>query len=186
MTNSLCFIDNYPEAVSTVNVTENTIEFDGSLANFYEETFTTADLTDDTTFSLAHYPVSSGTIALYLNSGQQIQGTDYTVHGHIITMAKAVTDSADKIVVRYFAYASDITTDEVPVGTVLWQASSTAPTGYVLADGTTDYLIATYAALYAYCVANSLNEAGTLATQFQIKNLGMTVNTVTLYAIIKT
>lgn len=184
MTTSLCFVDNYPEAVSTVNVTNNTITFDGADANFYEESFTTATMTADTTFTLAHYPVSAGSIALYLNSGAQIQGTDYTVSGNIITLTTAATAS-DTVLVRYFAYEADLTSQVVPVGSVMWQASNDAPAGYALADGTTGYAIADYTALYTYCTDNSLILSET-ATDFIVKDLGQTVGAVVLYAIIKT
>ena len=185
MTNSICFVDNYPEAANSVTVTENSITFNGADANWYEEKFVLADMTDDTTFTLAHYPVSAGSIVVFKNSGAQIQGTDYTVHGDIIVMADDIV-GADTILVRYFAYDVVTTAGNVPIGSVLWQAAATAPTGYSLADGTTEYAIADYTALYTYATANSLVLSET-ATDFIMVDLsiGPTGGGTTLYAIIK-
>lgn len=185
MTNSICFVDNYPEAANTVNVTETSITMDGANANWYEETFVLADMTDSTTFTLANYPVSAGSIVVFKNSGAQIQDTDYTVSGNIIALTDAIF-AADTILVRYFAYDSATSSGNVVIGTVLWQASTTAPTGYALADGSTSYTIADYPALYTYCTDNTLIDSET-ATTFIIKDLtiGPTVGGVTLYGIIK-
>jgi hypothetical protein len=183
MSNDICFVDQYPEAAN-VTVEETTIEFNSAAANWYEETFAYTDLTDERSFTLAQYPVSDGSISVFLNSGAQRQGTDYTVAGNIISFVSSLT-AADVIMVRYFAYEAATDLGNVPIGAVLWQASGVAPEGYCLADGSTDYTIATYPALYTYCVDNSINQAGSTADDFQIKDLGMTVGAVTLYAIIK-
>jgi hypothetical protein len=181
--NSLCFVDNYPEAANSVTITENNVSFDGADANWYNEVFVLAAMTDDTTFTLANYPVSDGSIALFKNSGAQIQGTDYSVHGNIIVMADDIV-GADTVLVRYFAYATATSLGIVAIGGTIWQAAATPPTGFCLADGSTEYAIADYTALYTYATANSLVLSET-ATNFIMKDLGMTVGGVVLYAVIK-
>jgi hypothetical protein len=182
MANSICFIDNFPEA-SAVTVNETNLQFNGANADWYEERFVQADLTDSTTLTLANYPVSSGSISLFLNSGAQRQTVDYTVSGNMIVMTNAITAS-DIIMVRYFAYTATVELGTVPVGSVLWQASAVAPAGYNFANGLASYVISDYAALYTYCTANSLVLSET-ATNFVIVDLGMTVGAIALKAIIK-
>lgn len=180
-----CVNGSCPEVPTTITLENNNIQFNGANAGWREQTSLGSAMVDNISLTLSFYPVDDGAVAVFLNSGVQRQGTDYTVDGNIVTMTAALLDE-DEIMVRYFSYDAALASGTVQIGQIIWQASAGAPSGYNAADGATSYTIADYPSLYAHCTTNSLILSET-ATTFIIVDMtiGPTVGGTTLYGMIK-
>jgi len=180
-----CVNGSCPEVPSQISITNQNIQFNGANAGWHEDVFNGSAASANLSFTLSYYPVADGAVSVFLNSGIQRQGTDYTIDGNIVSMTNALLDE-DIVMVRYFSYDAALIGSDLAVGQVIWQASATVPAGFSAADGATSYVIADYPALYTFCSANSLINSET-ATNFVIDNLGIgpTLGGDTLYAMIK-
>ena len=156
-----CYQNSVPEAVSEVTVNETTITMDGAKLKWYDEYYTTVSAQYDSiskTLTLPHMPLSASAVQLVVNTGVQGQNTtgaakNFSVSSNLVALF-FTPDAADIIHVHYMAYESnEIDIGDEPVGTMQGYSGTTAPTGWLLMDGTTSYLIADYPALYAFCVA---------------------------------
>jgi len=162
-----------------VTVTSENIQYNGANAGWHQEVFAGSA---GTSFTLASYPVDDGSVKVYLNGVLQRQGTDYIIAGSIISFTSL--NAADVIAAVYFSYDAEIEKGNVPIGGIIWSASSAAPSGYSAADGATSITIADYPALYTFCAANALVDSST-ALAFVMVDLGQTINAIVLYAFIK-
>jgi len=161
MSNS--YFNSNPEAVQSITVTQNSITVEESDASFRQEykVFPSADIKlAGTTYYmlLDYYPISDGSVIMHYNGvGGQIQGTHYNVSGNIVTLLFD-PDTGATFFFTYFTYdAAGATSDnDIPVGVQMAFSGSTIPSGWCLADGSTEYAKASYAALFAWCTANSM------------------------------
>ena len=105
---SSCFCESCPEAVQTINITQNTLEVDGAAAGFGDQYFHggTADVGVGNTLTLSHTPLNAASVLVFLNSGVQGQDTgvpanNFTVSGAVVTLNFAPV-AGDVVHVHYF------------------------------------------------------------------------------------
>lgn len=179
---ALCFVDSYPEPTS-VTVNENVTQYNGINARWVEEVFTGASLVNHKSGALSYFPVANGAVTLFLNSGAQRQGVDYVLSANMFAMVSPLLD-ADVVMVKYLAYDTAVPDQELQVGQIVFSANNSAPTGFIVADGTTAHSKEDYAVLYAFATTYSLVLSED-ATTFTLKDLSIVAGGVTLSAHIK-
>lgn len=105
MTTSSCYCESCPEAPSTINITQNTVELDGDSSGFGDEYFHADDVVAGT-ITLGHTPLTASAVQASLNGVLQGRDTgapanNFTVSGAVITLGFAV-GASDVVHVHYF------------------------------------------------------------------------------------
>ena len=139
-----CYESVSPEIVP-VTVNQQIIKINDSPAMFRSETFSFGAVADNRTFGLAYYPYEPKSVEVYLNSGAQRYGTDYTVQGQYLVLTIALT-SGDQILVRYLSVDGAVASQTTTVGMLIGSAGATLE-GFLRMDGTTSHLWANYITL---------------------------------------
>lgn len=163
-----------PEPVSTINITQNIVEMDGTVAFWVETYLSGTEYNSATYVALEYVPYARSQVTVMLNSGVMRQGLDFSVDSDRVTLL-FTPDATDKIHVRYFALTdgtsamlADSTMSE---GMMVGFSGSVAPDGWLLMDGSTDHLISAYGALNTWLLANPDYEdvGDRTATTFRLK-----------------
>ena len=92
-----CVCESCPRAVSTVNITQNLIEVDGSAAGFDIESFVLADVTAGAV-TLTNTPLDNDSIWAFLNG---VAETNITPTGASIALGFTM-EADDTLVIHYF------------------------------------------------------------------------------------
>ena len=116
-----------PEPVSTINITQNVVEMDGTRAFWVEQHFLGSEYVVASGFALTYVPYARSQLSLLLNTGAMRQGPDFTVTATKVYLT-FVPQPDDKIVIRYFALTD---------GTSSVLADSTLTTGMTMGFGGT-------------------------------------------------
>lgn len=129
-----------PEAPSTINITQNIIEMDGTRAFWVEQSFLGSQYVAATGFALTYVPYARSQLSLLLNSGAMRQGPDFTVTASRVYLT-FVPAADDKIVIRYFALtdgtSSVLADSTLTTGMTMGFGGTVIPEGWVDMDGTT-------------------------------------------------
>ena len=150
-------LDAAPAATPEITVSQVSVAMDGVQAQWYNEYFTGADVSDGT-LTLVHYPLNEAAVLLsYQGSVQQAGvGRQFRVSGNIVQLL--FTPAAGELLhFRYFAYTTAADQTWL-VGTILpyHGGGAAAPPGWLLMDGATDYTKATYPLLWAWLQGEGL------------------------------
>jgi hypothetical protein len=163
-----------PEAPSTINITQNIVEVDGTRALWVEHFFTGLQAKALGYLPLTYSPYARSQVLLMLNSGVQRLGTDFSVNANQILLSFEPAD-ADVLHVKYFALTdgtSTVTGDSsLAVGTLIGYGGTAIPDGWLDMDGTTSHALATYPTLAAWLLVNTDYELSRSATHFVLKRL---------------
>lgn len=125
-----------PEGPSTINVTQNIVTLDGEKTVWAEDQFR-GDEVLNRKITLRKTPYSPAAVHLYLNSGAQRAGVDYTVLGNVVSFTFD-PDPADSIYVKYVHVSGGLVSladSGVSVGTLVGFGSGTPPFGWFKMDG---------------------------------------------------
>lgn len=139
-----CYESNSPEIVP-VTVNQTVIQINDSPAMFRTDTFSYGAVADNRTFALTYYPYEPKAVEVYLNSGAQRYGVDYSVQGQFVVMTSALV-SGDMILVRYLSVSGAVASQANSVGMLI---ASSGPTldGFLRMDGTTSNLWSSFPTL---------------------------------------
>jgi hypothetical protein len=133
-----------PEIVP-VTINQQIIQINDSPAMFRSESFSYGDSDDNRTFALDFYPYEAKSVEVYLNSGAQRYGTDYSVQGQYVVLNVALA-AGDQILVRYLSVDGTVASQTTSVGMLIGSAGLTLD-GFLRMDGTTSHLWADYPTL---------------------------------------
>ena len=163
-----------PSPVSTINITQNIIEMDGTRAFWAEKYLTGAQYKAAGYIQLDHVPYTRSQATLILNSGVQRQPYDFAISGDKVYLA-FVPNDADLIHFKYFALTdgtSNVVNDStLPVGSMIGFSGSSIPDGWLDMDGTTSHACASFVGLTAWLVANPDYAKSNDGTNFVLKAL---------------
>ena len=146
-----------PEPVSTINITQNVVEMDGTRAFWVEQQFLGSEYVVASGFELDYVPYARSQLSLMLNSGAMRQGPDFTVTASRVYLT-FVPAADDKIVIRYFALtdgtSSVLADSTLTTGMTMGFGGTVIPEGWVDMDGATALSRAagsSSGALYTWC-----------------------------------
>ena len=146
-----------PEAPSTINITQNIIEMDGTRAFWAEKYLTGAQYLAVGYILLDYVPYTRSQASLVLNSGTQRQPTDFVIDGNKVYLA-FTPQPDDKLHFRYFALTDSTSTivndSTLPTGSMIGFSGTTIPDGWLDMDGTTKHTLSVYPNLVIWLVAN--------------------------------
>lgn len=94
-----CYCNSCPEAVSDVNITQVTIEVDGTESGFVDEYFASTDVVAGH-ITLSNTPINAAAVLLFLNSGAQGQNT--------VTPSNQFSVAADVVTLNFTPVAGDV------------------------------------------------------------------------------
>ena len=127
-----------PSPVSTINITQNVVEMDGTRAFWVQDRYVGSDYSIVNGFTLTYVPYARSQLSLLLNTAQMIQGVDFTVSASkvFLTFTPVATDN---IVIRYFALTdstSSILADStLATGMMIGYGGSGTQDGWLEMDG---------------------------------------------------
>lgn len=131
-----------PESPSTINITQNIVEMDGTRAFWCEDRLLGSAYNSSTGIVLRYVPYARSQLSLLLNTAQMRQGVDFAVSENAVYLT-FVPQPDDKIVVRYFALTdgtSSVLADSTLVpGMTMGFSGSAIPDGWLDMDGDTVY-----------------------------------------------
>ena len=163
-----------PEPVSTINITQNIVEMDGTRA-FWDEVYTTGTVYLALGYiALPYTPYARSEVMLVLNTSVQRQGTNFTVANNRIYL-NFTPGAADLIHVRYFALtdgSSSILADStIATGMTVGYSGVSIPSGWLELDGSTSHLQSSYPELWVYLQANTGYLLSSTATHFVLNKI---------------
>lgn len=166
---------NCPEPVSTINITQNIIEMDGTRA-FWDEVYTTGEVYIGAGgfIALPYTPYARSQVTLILNTAVMRQGPDFTVANDrvYLNFTPALTDLLH---VRYFALtdgSSSILADStISAGMTVGFGGTVIPTGWLELDGSTSHLQSSYPVLWAWLQLNTGYVLSSTATHFVLNKI---------------
>lgn len=95
-----CYCESCPEAVPTINITQNTIAVDGTTSNFYNDYFLGSDVVANQ-LTLSHTPAVAHAVQMSVNGVVQGENTtgvqkNFSIAANIVTLL-FVPNAADSI-----------------------------------------------------------------------------------------
>ena len=142
-----------PEAPGTINIYKTELKIDSGEARYVDKTYTGSQFSGNNAIVLDYAPFSKESTFLFLNSGSQIPGTDFSVQGKILTLNFA-PNADDVIHVKYMARIDGLTWSDYPVGALIGLEGAVIPNGWFLMAPATEVYEANYPNLFAYLSAN--------------------------------
>ena len=146
-----------PEPVSTINITQNVVEMDGTRAFWCEKYLTGAQYLAVGYIPLDYVPYTRSQASFVLNSGTQRQPNNFVVDGKKVYLA-FTPQPDDELHFRYFALTdstSNIVNDSsLPTGSMIGFSGDTIPDGWLDMDGSAPHSAAAYANLVIWLTAN--------------------------------
>jgi len=138
-----------PEPVN-VTINNQVVQIDDAPAMNRVDLFSFGDSADNRTFDLSFFPYEPRSVQVYLNSGAQRYGTDYTVQGQYVILTNALV-SGDQILVRYISVDGYVSSQTSTIGMLVSFSPGTGTIdGFLAMDGTTTYLWTNYPTLQSW------------------------------------
>ena len=129
-----------PEAPSTINITQNVVEMDGTRAFWVVDRRLGSEYVVASGFTLSYTPYARSQLSVILNTAQLRQGVDFTVTANKVYLT-FVPVADDKIVVRYFALtdgtSSVLADSTLTTGMTMGFGGTVIPDGWADMDGST-------------------------------------------------
>lgn len=163
-----------PEAPSTINISQNIIEMDGTRAFWAEKYLTGAQYKAVGYILLDYVPYTRSQATLILNSGVQRQPYDFAIFGNKVYLAFTPEDG-DLLHFKYFALTdltSNIVNDSsLATGSTIGFSGVDIPDGWLDMDGKTPHSCAAYPDLTDWLVANPTYALSNDGDNFVLKAL---------------
>lgn len=191
-----CYQNQCPEVPGITIVEAPTVALGGAEVQCKNESFSVAagNITnsgDGLRYLILAAAPLDGTALLFRNGTSQRLDT-YTLYGNVLRLNTAA-ETDDLFQVQYWTYAGATGSESTwPLTGSFMQMNDTVTTlpGYILCDGSTAYVKATYPTLWVYLSAHTDMLQASTATTFTLKNMSFLVqqgeSVVTMNTFIKT
>lgn len=147
-----------------ITVNDNSLQLDGAVVTFKDDYFSGPASTS----ALTGLPYQPSGVLVSRGGVVQQQNVDFTIDGQTLTWIPAMI-AGERGHAHYMSIGEVSASVAFPTGFQMPWASSTAPTGFLLMDGTTSYSRTTYANLFAFANPLGLVLSST-STEFVLKN----------------
>ncbi len=164
-----------PESVSTVNINQTVLSIDSGEARFVEQVFTGNQFSDNAV-TLDYAPFSLASTYLFLNSGSQLGGDNFSLQGKVLTL-QFTPDTEDTVQVKYMARVDGMVWSDYPVGAMIGFSGSSVPAGWYLMNGVQEVVQVTHPVLHAHLADNlelTVEDTDQGADPYTLKAVAMT------------